>query len=209
MKKGIILNFKPNKLFDYITQNRVFILLCALFISGIIIGSTTLDNSDFLAQNTNDFFDNFIKTHTTYKFATKFFTCFVRYAFILILYFLSGASLIGVAITPFITIWQGIAVGCITSHLYATYKLGGIAFNAIVYIPPSIIFVMCCFFAAKYAIDFSLGIAKLTLPKTRPYTLYNLFKLYSIRFLIFIGISLISTLLEITLNLLFLKFFNI
>lgn len=208
MKKGIILNFKQLKLLDYVSVNKVFIILCAFFISGIIIGTALYGDSNFLTQNTKIFFDSFVKTHTQNKLITRFFVCCIKYVLVLVLYFLSGASMLGVAITPFITIWQGILIGSITSYLYSSYNLNGIAFNAIVFIPPLCIFTVCCFFAAKHAIELSLSIAKLTLPKSRPVNLYIIFKNYSTKYLIFMVITLLSVIIEIILNVLFLKFFN-
>ena len=116
--------------------------------------------------------------------------------------------MLGVAITPFITIWQGIIIGSVTSYLYSSYNLYGIAFNAIVFIQPLCIFTLCSFFAAKQSIDLSLSIARLTLPKSRPVNLYVIFKNYSIKYLVFIGVILLCVIIEIILNVLFLKFFN-
>ncbi|MBR3909104.1 MAG: hypothetical protein IKJ50_05235 [Clostridia bacterium] len=208
MKKGIILNLKQIKLLDYVAVNKIFILLSVVFISGIVIGTVRFDSGIFLTQNSEKLFESFTKLHTEYKLIARFFICLSRYIFILILYFISGASMLGVAITPFITLWQGIFTGSITSHLYSTYKLNGIAFNAIVLVPPLAVFAVCSFFAAKYAIDFSLSIAKLTLPRSRPVSLYNAFKTYCTKSLIFIAIAILCSAVEIILNILFLKFFN-
>ena len=51
MKKGIILNFKQLKLLDYVLINKIFIILCAFFIAGIIIGSLLYEKRIF--QQTN------------------------------------------------------------------------------------------------------------------------------------------------------------
>ena len=208
MKKGIILNFKKIRLIDNLFINKYYILLCAVFILGIIVGTIVFDNGNFLTQNTKDFFECFIKDHSELKLVTRFFTCVSKYILILVLYFVSGASLLGVAITPFITFWQGTFVGSISSYMYSTYKLVGIAYNAIVFVPPLAIFTVCCFFAARYAIDFSLGIAKLTLPRSRPISLYSVFKNYCVKYLIFFICATVCTSIEIILNILFLKFFN-
>ncbi len=208
MRKGIILNLKRFKLLDYVTLNKIFIILCVLFIAGIILGSTLLLKNSWLSQNVTLIFKDFLTTHSKNTFFKKFFICVARYILILVFYFLSGASMLGIAITPFVTVWQGILFGSVASHLYATYGLGGIAFNAMILIPPLTIFIVCCFFAAKCAIDFSLCIAKLTMPKSRPANLYIAFKDYCFKYLIFIGISIICTFIEIFLNQLCLKFFN-
>ena len=208
MKKGIIVNLKRFKLLNYVTLNKIFIVLCLLFITGIVLGSSVLSKNSWLSQNTDLLFESFINVHTNKTFFSKLLSCYARYIIVLILYFLSGASMLGVAVTPFITVWQGILTGSITSYLYASHGLSGIAFNAIILIPPLSIFTVCCFFAARYAIDFSLSIAKLTMPKSRPASLYIEFKNYCGKYLIIVGIVLICSLIEIILNLLFLNFFN-
>lgn len=208
MKKGMIVNLKKLKILDYVTLNKIFIALCMLFFTGIILGSTVLSDNSLLSKNTESLFKDYIYVHNSGAFFKKLFFCFLRYFFILILYFLSGASLLGVVVVPFITVWQGILFGAISSYIYHTFGLSGIAFNAIILIPTSAIFTVCCFFAAKNSIRFSLSIAKLTLPRSRPASLYIDFKDYCVKFAIFISISLICAILDIILNLLFLKFFD-
>lgn len=208
MRKGIIVNLKRFKLLDYVTLNKIFLALCVVFIAGIAIGSTIFSKNNWLSQTTESFFENYISVHSTNSFFKKFLACSFRYLTFLVLYFLSGTSMLGVAIAPFITVWQGILFGSVSSYLYATHALSGIAFNAIILIPPAVIFTICCFFAARYAIDYSLTVAKLTLPRSKPASLYINFKNYCIKYLIFIGVLLICATFEIILNLLFLKFFN-
>ncbi len=208
MKKGIIVNLKRFKLLDYVTQNKIFIVLCVLFIVGIALGATVLSDTTWLTQYTESLFNKTINIHTQNTFFQKFISCFLHYIIVLILYFISGASMLGIAVTPFITVWQGIFIGSVISFLYASHGLTGIAFNAIILIPPLAIFVVCCFFAARYAIDFSLDIAKLVLPKCRPANLYFNFKTYCSKYLILLSLTLICCFIEIILNTLFLKFFN-
>ena len=208
MRKGIIVNLKRFKVLDYVTLNKIFIVLCVVFISGIAIGSIVLSKNNWLSQTTESLFKSYISVHSGNAFFKKLLVCFSRYLIGLVLYFLSGSSMLGVAVTPFITVWQGILFGSLSAHLYSSHGLSGIAFNAIILIPPSVIFTVCCFFAARYAIDFSLLIAKLTLPRSKPASLYINFKNYCGKYLIFIAVSLICAIIDIVLNLLFLKFFN-
>ena len=208
MRKGIIVNLKRFKVFDYVTLNKIFLVLCALFIAGIVVGSAVFTKNNWLSDKAEALFNHYINTHTDTTFLKKLCVCSASYILILFLYFLSGTSMLGVAVTPFITVWQGILFGAVSSYLYKSHGLSGIAFNAIILIPPAVIFTVCCFFAARYAIGFSLMTARLTLPRSKPASLYINFKNYCVKYLIFIGISLICTTIEIILNLLFLKFFN-
>ncbi len=208
MKKGIIVNLKRFKLLDYVTLNKIFILLCALFIVGITLGSTVISKNGWISKNTDFLFTELIALHTDNSFFKKIFSCFLRYIVILFFYFLSGASMLGIVVTPFITVWHGIFVGSIISYIYSSYGINGIAFNAIILILPTSIFTVLCFFAARSAIDFSFSIVKLTMPKSRPTNLNNQFKNYCGKYLIFVGVTFICSLIEIILNIFFLKIFN-
>ena len=208
MKKGMILNFKRFRLLDYVTQNKLLILLCVIYIIGIVIGCVALSEDNWILKFAKTFLNDFINLHTGATFFNKLLNCFLRYFSVLVLCFLTGASMLGVALTPFITLWLGIFFGAISSRLYTLYGIGGIAFNAIIIIPPVVLFVLVCFFAAKHSIEFSLTIAKLTLPHSKPMNLFVGFKNYCSKYLIFLIFILVSSILEIVLNLLFLKFFN-
>ncbi len=208
MRKGIIVNLKRFKLLDYVTLNKVFILLCVLFITGITVGSVIYPKNLTIAEFAKNFFENYITVHNSNSFFKKLFVCFLKYLVVLLLYFLSGTSMLGVAVIPFLTVWQGIAFGNVSAYLYAEHALKGIAFNAIILVPPSIIFTICTFFAAKESINFSLLLAKLTLPKSKPANIYTDFRKYCARFIIFVAVSFVASMADVALNLLFLHFFD-
>ncbi len=207
MRKGIILNLKKFRITDYVNINRVFIGLSAVFLAGIAIGSCFLSKNTSFSLFTEITFKKIISLHNANGFFNKIIPCFLRYFLIILLYFLAGNSMLGVAIIPFIIAWQGIFCGNFIAYIYKIYGINGIAFNAIIIIPPTVFFTVVCFFAARYAINFSLLIAKLTLPRSRPASLYCDFKNYCSRFLILFGVSFLCTIFEILLNLLLLKYF--
>lgn len=208
MRKGIIVNLKCFRIVNYVNINKIYVLFCGLFIFGIIIGSVFLSENNLIMQYSEQIFKTYISVHKNSLFFEKFFSCLIRYVCIIALYFLSGVSMLGVATTPFIILWQGISFGYVSSYLYSLYGLTAISFNALVLIPPLIIFMVCCFSAAKYAVTFSISIAKLSMPKSKPVSLYLGFRNYSIKFLIYILVSVLCTVIEIILNLLLLKFFD-
>lgn len=207
MRKGLIVNLKRLKLFDYVTLNKIFILLCVLFIAGITVGSVIYQKNTSIVEFSKNIFENYIKIHNK-SWISVLFASFSKYLIILLLYFLSGTSMLGVAIVPFLIFWQGIVCGNLSSYLYATYALKGIAFNAIILVPPSIIFTICCFFAARESINFSLLLAKLTLPKSKPANIYTDFRKYCGKFIIFIIFLILTAVADLVLNLLFLHFFS-
>lgn len=207
MKQGIIVNLTRSWLLRYVTLNKFIILIFICFLIGISIGSN-LSNGVYLFGNVSDFFEKYILFHSIVTFFKKFFVCLFKYVIVLLVYFLSGTSMLGVAITPFVIAWQGIAIGKFISTLYFSYGLSGIAFNAVIFIPPVAIFTVCCFFAAKLSITYSLNIARLTIHKNTTVDLHAAFKNYCYKYLIFLGVTLLCTIFEVALNKLFLNYFN-
>lgn len=207
MKKGIIINFKRFKLLSYVNLNKVLFILCSIFLIGIILGVVYFKKNNLLVELSERLFNEYLINKNEYF--KSFYFSFIKYLFVLILYFISGLSAIGVVLTPFLSLWQGIMYGCFVSYIYSIYGISGIAFNAMLIIPSQVIFLLTCLYAARYSIEFSLCISKLTLPKSRPITLYSKFKDYSFKYLIYILICLFCAVLDIVLYSLFLNLFNI
>ncbi len=208
MKRGLILNLKKIKILNYVNINKIILILSVTYIIGLSFGSFVLSNKTNFQDAAKNFFADYLLIHNTKSFAYKLLSCFLRYFLILFLYFISGSSMLGVVITPFITAWQGAFFGTLISFIYSNNGINGIAFNAVILIPPTAIFTVECFFAARYAIEFSLLFIKLTLPRSRPASLYINFKNYCKKYVFLISISLFSSIIEIILNILFLKYFN-
>ncbi len=208
MRKGVIVSLKRIKLLDFITINHIFILMCVIFIAGIAIGSVIYPENETVSGLTIDFFDSFIEYHSSASFVSKILFSFLTYLTVLLFLYLSGTSMLGVAVVPFIICWQGIAFGNLSSFLYSEFSLKGIAFNAIILVPSCLIFSVCSFFAAKESINFSLLLARLSLPKTKPANIYVDFKRYCGKYLLFVAVCFVCTILDALLSAFFLHFFE-
>ena len=68
MRKGIILNLKRFKLLNYVTLNKIFILLCVIFIAGIVIGTVTLSKNSVLSEYIKSIFNQYISLHKSNAF---------------------------------------------------------------------------------------------------------------------------------------------
>jgi len=95
MRKGIIVNLKRFKVLDYVTLNKIFLMLCMLFIAGIAVGSAVFNKNNWLSDTAEMFFNHYISIHTDANFLKKLCVCFLSYLFVLIFYFLSGTSMLG------------------------------------------------------------------------------------------------------------------
>lgn len=207
MKKGIIINFKRFKLLNYVNFNKVLLGLCFVFLLGVFIGVYYFTKSEFLFNVSELLFNDYL-IHKT-KFIKSVLITLVKYLLVLSLYFISGVSIVGIITVPFLMVWQGIIYGCYISYIYSIYGITGIAFNAILIIPSQVIFIIICIFFAQYSIEFSFNFVKLTLPKSRPTTLFLNFKKYSSKYLIYLLISLLCAIFDYFLYLMFYKMFNL
>ncbi len=208
MKKGAIVNLKRLKVLDFITINRISIIMCVIFIIGVAVGSAVFPNSEHLKNFSKDFFEKYLHYFNGNSYLLKLTFSILRYLFILLLMYISGTSMFGVAVVPFFVCWHGITIGNLSAFLYNNYALKGIAFNAIILVPTALIFTICVFFAAKESINFSLLLAKLSLPKSSPANIYFDFKKFCGKYIFFSAICILIALIDTLLSGLFLRFFE-
>ena len=114
----------------------------------------------------------------------------------IVLIFISGSSVLGMVILPFIVATKGLVYGSLMSELYSQYALKGIAFNAVMVLPAAAVLVTALILASGEAVEFSLKVARLTLPRTMPTNLHYDFKKYCGKFLIFTLIVIFSALVD-------------
>ena len=208
MRKGAIVYFKRLKVLDFINLNHSILLIGLLFLVGLIIGLVIYPENTKYCDFSKGFLDNYITYHSEGQFFSKLLLTWLNYFTVLILLFLTGSSMLGVAVIPFIIGMIGVIYGNFTSYLYMEHSLKGIAFNAIILIPPTLSFIVCSFFAAREAIKFSFVIARLTMPKSKPANIFIDFKNYSTKYLIFIVVILFAALADGLLSTFFLSFFD-
>lgn len=208
MRKGAIVYLKRFKALDFVYLNRSVFLIGLLFIVGLIIGLVIYPENTKFSGLSELLLEKYIAYHSKYRFFSELLFTAFNYFTVIILLFLSGSSMLGVAVIPFIISVLGIICGNFTAFLYAEHSLKGIAFNAIIFIPPTLIFIICSFFAAKEAVNFSLVIARLTMPKSKPANIFINFKNYSTKFLIFTVLIIFAALVDSLLSMFFLSFFD-
>lgn len=208
MQKGKVLNLSKLKLINYFTQNKTLIISLIIFILGIIFGILIEDKYETFTNFTVKFLEGYINLRKTGRFLKIFSNSLFSYLLILLFFLISGTSLFGVVTVPISLCFCGIFFGNITSYLYSEYSLKGIAFNAVILIPSSIIFLILLIFVCKESVNFSLKISSLTITKGVSYNLPNQFKRFLILFLIFTGVAIISAVFNSIISLSFIKYFQ-
>ncbi len=208
MKTSRVVSLKNLGFLNYIVKNRVIIILCITFVLGITAGVFSYSGSNTAQRLAENTFSFFISNRQGRSFFAVLFTSFLTNAAVLIVCYLCGTSLMGVIAVPLFIALCGFWYGNFSAFLYSGYALKGIAFNAVVLLPPVLIFFICLTFSARESIGFSLLLAKTTLPKSRPINLCIDFKNYCGRYLLLSIIAIVSALADALLTKTLLRFFQ-
>ncbi len=209
MQKGRVVSLRSFGVVEFLQKNS-FLLIILFFLSlGIILGIFTFDNFEILKSYPSEYITDYITSRADVSFGKILLVSMLDSLLVLFLLFLLGASLFGVITVPCAVMVKGFFQGGITAFLYSQYGLKGIAFNAIIYIPSTIIFIIVMLVASREAIRFSIKISSLTLNKTLPFNLANDFRDYSIKYLIFAVATFVSALVDALVSVGFIKSFSL
>lgn len=209
MHKGKVLNLKHlNSIFVFFKNNWCLISLTIMFLIGLIIGTFISKDDSKTLDFLNWITDSFLKLRINGNLLTVFLNSLLITLIFLALVFIFGTSITGITFIPLIMCLRGVLLGSLSTIICSEFSLKGVAFNAIVLIPPTVISVIFLIIAAGESIRYSLLVAKITLPDTTPKNLALPFRNYCRKFLILILPTLISALLDAWLSTRLVSFFN-
>ncbi len=196
MQRGKVLNFSKYQIISFLKTNAYF-LICVLFLSlGICLGLTLFDDFKIVTYLLEKFFALFISLRQESKFLKIVFYSFLKSLFLFFVLFASGTTLFGVVTVPLTLSFCGFFYGSAVAYLYSTFALKGVAFNAVIFLPSNLLLIIFIILISRYAIMFSLDIARLTLPNSMQGDLYLKFKDYSLKFLFLTLGSISAALLD-------------
>ena len=209
MQKGTVLNLKHlNTSILFFKKNWCMLTLTLFFILGLLFGSFLFsENKDFL-EFTQAISKSYLKVRFEQEFLSVLKSSILINLIFLLLIFILGSSVTGVTFVPLIFSINGIYFGSIAAYIFSQYALKGIAFNAIVLIPPTVITVIFLLLGGRQSMYFSLSLTKITLPQTAPKNLSYAFKSYCIYYIFLIIPIIISALLDAWLSKRLLPYFN-
>ena len=208
MKPGGVVSLKRLHNFGFLYKNRLLILMAVTFVVGIIIGSLSVSRGGRAVSFASYFFNGFFSVRLRYDFLHLFLICALKAVLISLLYFIFGASVIGVVVSPLFCAASGVYFGGISAFIYSRYYLQGVAFNAVIFLPAALTFAICSFFAAKESFEFSSVLLKLTMPKSRPADISSQFKLYCGKTLCVTVFFIIYALIDAVVSVSFIKYFG-
>lgn len=208
MKKGRVVSLSRFGILDFFRKNTFLLIIFSILIIGIIIGVFLFNKFGFLQEYFSEYITEYINSRMGVVFGKVFIESYLATMSVLFLVFLLGASLFGIVTVPTLVALNGFFQGCVTAHLYSNYGLKGVAFNAIIYIPSMIVFLMVFSLASRESIRFSTKITSLTLSKSLPCNLADDFRDYGIKYIIFAIIIAFSSIIDALLSVGLLKYFT-
>ncbi len=196
MQKGRVLKLKNFGIIEFFKNNTFLLTVTFIFTVGFFIGIFTVDGFFSL----KDYSDNYIKDYIALRLESSFFNILlhslVNYLAVLFILFVLGASFFGVITVPVAIFAKGMLNGGVSAYLYSQYGLKGIAFNAVIIIPPTIVFLIILLISSRESVKFSLKLSSLTLSKTLPFNMSEDFKDYTIKYSILAACTFICSLLD-------------
>lgn len=209
MQRGKVLNLSRLRFTEVLFKNKLLIISLAVFLAGIIFGIISVGKYKNLTDFSAGFITDFMNLRNTEKFSKILLSSFFNSVTVLIVFAVFGTSMFGVVTVPFLLSVIGVIFGNITAYLYSEFALKGIAFNAVIFLPSVIVFLIVLLLASKEAVNFSLKISSLTFAKSGLYNLTLEFKKFLISFLLFISAALVSSIIDAVISCSFIKYFQL
>ncbi len=208
MRKSTVVNLGKIHGIDFFVKNRLSVLICLLFVAGVTSGVLVSARNNAFATLTQNIISRFVTARSN----SSFFAVFVHslmadFAAMLVL-FLGGGSLMGFIAVPATVASLGFIYGSVVADVCAEFALKGVAFNAVVLMPPAVVFFVCFLSASRHAFTFSTQIARQTMPKASGAGLFLPFKEYCSKFCIALFFCVFSALADAVLSAALLKFFD-
>lgn len=184
MSKGKVLNFSKYRILEFL-KNNLYTLIGFVFLTiGIILGLVLFDEFDFLTKFLKGYFSDYISFRNSGGFLKIIFNTYFKSLYLFLIIYVCGTTLFGVVLVPAFITFLGLFYGSSIAYLYSAFALRGVAFNAMIFLPSSLVLIILLIFASRTAMLFSLQIAKLTLPNSFSGNLVYQFKEYSLKVLL-------------------------
>lgn len=209
MKRSTVLDLKHLRFFDGFVKNKLLIILALSFLIGLIAGAVTYSKSEILLAYAEDWLSDFLSDRADRAFMSIFISSLFSGLLFLLAIFLSGTSLLGIILAPLLVALRGFLYTNAASCLYSSYGVKGVAFHAVIIIPVAVIYSLTVLTAAKYSVSFSYIIARMTMPRSAPASLYDDFRKYCIKFALLILLVVFSALVDAVLSRSFIGSFNL
>lgn len=207
MRRTAIVNLNTSRFIKELKRHYLTIVFAAFFIIGIAFGAAASGKNEIVKTLAADNFLTYLNARINQPIYKKFLQAAVNALIVPLCIFLGGTSLVGVAICPLVVLFKGYTYGALAGYLYCNFSLKGIAFNALMLIPPTLISVIATVICCRLAFNFSLILVKSSIPKGQSVNLYNAFQYYCKQFCIALLLLALSAAVDAIMSAAFLNFF--
>lgn len=208
MRGSRVLSLNGVKTVNFLKENGSLIFLTFVFVLGVLSGALLFKSQAAVCEYSENRFVEFLTLRQEGTFLAILFSSTLNYLLYFGTVFISGTSVVGNVISPFVLLWFGFNFGTMATHLYSAFALKGIAFSAIILIPSCAIFALILVFSSRQAMRFSLLLTKLFAPQGVNASVFENFKGYCLKFVYYLALTFFSGLVDALLSTFFIKFFD-
>ncbi len=208
MRRSTIVNLNTRKFVKILKQDYLTVIFAVIFLIGIIVGVIAVGRNSVAGTVAQQQFSAYVESRKDAGVFRIFISAFFDVLPLGLITFLCGTSLVGIALCPLAVCYKGFSYGIISGYLYKIFLLKGIAFNALVLIPTTLVSSIALIICGKLAFNFSLILARASIPKGQSVNLYNSFQLYCKRFAVSLLLLALSSMIDAIMSVAFLHFFN-
>lgn len=208
MRKTRFINLNASKFVTKLKKNYLLIIFSVMYVVGVVLGSVWLLKNNKLSYIAAENFSSYIAFRTGAGFFKIFFRSFCDMLPVAVLIFLCGTSLFGMAVVPIAVCYKGFEYGIFVGYIYNSFLLKGIAFNALMLIPYTIVSTIGYIKCADCAFGFSCALVRASVPTGGSVNLYTTFREYCKRFSLFILFFIFSAAIDSVLSVAFINFFS-
>lgn len=205
MKKTKVIHLGGSKFIATIRENIIVVFFALIFITGFLLACLVYRTGN-LKEFSKTLYDVFVSVKLNGSFLKVFSISFLTSFVFLFLVELFGTSLTGCAFIPLLILVRGLIYGFVLCDLYSLGKLNALIINIIIILPSAIICVLTLFCASAKSINLSYFLGKLSLGDGQALTRVDI-KNYLLSFVIYVFITVLSSLLEAFLSTSFIDFF--
>ena len=209
MKKGTVLRLRGSGLFSFISQNGLLLFLILLLSAGIVLGVFLQSRVRFLSMYTESYLTRYIQMRSEHTFFRIALDSYLSALFSMLLLFAAGSSMLGSVLVPVAAITKGVLLGAFPALLYSQYAVKGIAFHAVLVLPPALLFLIVYLLSVRESFQFSVMMARLSLSGTGCGDLSGHFKNYCGRYLVLSLFAIFTAVFDAVLSLSFMGRFGL
>lgn len=186
---------------EFISENRRLLVFLVLFIGGAGVGiGVFLSNHALVFDELSLMFSVQNKITGFQQGISVLFSSCMEVLLLLLLLFLSGLCVYGAPLTVLVPVFYGLGFGLTEAYYYASSGGLGIALIALQILPHTLLAVAALIMACSESLRMSLLLSRQLLPSGSMGGLWQDFKLYCMRFLLFVAIVFTSGVMDVILR---------